>query len=55
MKEVFKAAKNNNCAKLSLWKDSISNMLWWSFATSSKFDYHFIVHSISQTSLSILL
>ena len=35
MKEVFKAAKNNNCVKLSLWKDSISNMLWWSFATSS--------------------
>ena len=36
MKDIFKAAKNNNCVKLSLWKDSISNMLWWSFATSSQ-------------------
>ena len=36
MKDVFKAAKNSSCGKLSLWKDSISNMLWHSFATSSE-------------------
>ena len=36
MKDVWKAAKNSSCAKLNLWRDSISNMLWWSFATSSK-------------------
>ena len=40
MKDVFKAAKNNSCVKLSLWKDSIANMLWWSFATSSKLIIH---------------
>ena len=46
MKEVFKAAKNNNCVKLGLWKDSISNMLWWSFATSSSLNWLIIDNTV---------
>ena len=46
MKEVFKAAKNNNCVKLGLWKDSISNMLWWSFATSSRLNKIIVDNSV---------
>ena len=35
MKQIFKFCKAKCCSNLALWKDSISNMLWYSFATSS--------------------
>ena len=33
MKDVFEACKLKTCSDLAKWKDSITNMLWWSFAT----------------------
>ena len=37
MKDVFDATKLKSCANLAKWKDSITNMLWWSFATCRKY------------------
>ena len=34
MKDVFKFCKAKCCSNLALWKDSITNMLWYSFASS---------------------
>ena len=42
MKDIWKASKLQSCRGLREWKDSISNMLWWSFATSSESDMQFI-------------
>ena len=36
MKDVWEASKLKSCSELAQWKDSITNMLWWSFATASK-------------------
>ena len=36
MKDVWKASKTAQCSNLPLWKDSITNMLWYSFSTSSR-------------------
>jgi len=33
MKDIWDATKLKTCSSLLAWKDSISNMLWWSFAT----------------------
>ena len=35
MKDIFNYCKAKCCSNLALWKDSISNMLWHSFATSA--------------------
>ena len=37
MKDIWDATKLKTCLSLLAWKDSISNMLWWSFATCRKF------------------
>lgn len=34
MKDIWKFCKAKKCSKLALWKDSIANNLWYSFATS---------------------
>eukprot|EP00092_Neocalanus_flemingeri_P087767 GFUD01110822.1.p1 GENE.GFUD01110822.1~~GFUD01110822.1.p1 ORF type:complete len:141 (+),score=26.84 GFUD01110822.1:47-469(+) len=33
MRDIWDACKLKTCRNLAEWKDSITNMLWWSFAT----------------------
>ena len=39
MKDIFKFCKAKCCSNLAYWKDSITNMLWYSFSTSGMQNY----------------
>ena len=40
MKDIWKHCKAKHCSNLVLWKESITNMMWWSFAESCKSDFN---------------